>query len=72
MGLDIHLDDRHSVVAEDIDDLDGNLSRAFYAFVEDARKLDRTIPLCAERLPLVLEDIVAGPDLLKLPLLYSF
>src|SRR5690349_1479268 len=61
--LDIHLNYCHCVIAEDIHDLDGYLPGALRAFMENAFKLYRPVAFCTERLPFVLENVIAGPDI---------
>ena len=58
-----HLHDRHRVIAEDVHHLDRDLAPPRRAFVKDALQFQRPVLLRAEALPLVLEDVIARPDL---------
>ena len=68
-----HLHNRHRVIAEDVHHLDRDLAPPRRAFVEDALQFQRAVLLRAEGLPLVLEDVIARPDLLPIrPLSVGF
>ncbi len=58
----LHVNNRHRVVAEDIDHLHRELAPSRFAFVKDAFQLQRPVFLQTETLPLVLKDVIPGPE----------
>ena len=68
----VDFDDRHGVVAEDVDHLDGELAPPRGAFMKDAGQFQRAVFLGAEGLPLVFKDVIPGPASLPTRRLSSF
>src|SRR3989338_5070090 len=67
-GLNRYFNNRHRVIAKNIHHFHRNLAPPRHDFLRHAHQFQRAIFLGAERLPFVLEYVVAGPNLLKAPL----
>jgi len=62
MGLNPHLNNHHCIIPEDVYHFDRDLAATRFTLMKNALQFNRTVFLCAERLPLVLKDVVSRPN----------